>query len=546
MNRMGPEVRGIASRPTPIDPSSTDTWFQDCIGGDPSTGTALEQSWFNQLLAKFRDLFTSVGNPPVNDHMLTAAIALQTQQNKMRFGDDIGTLNHIQVVLDPVPTSLPDGMEIVISPDFANTGAVDLTVNTVSGNVVKPLKRNDGLDLRPNDIRSPSRLVVIRDMSVADCWRVSAWVPSQFVKLVNLTGTSHTYVPGDVSQITNRSNSGAAMTDTLPGTGGTGVLPAESMVQIRNNDATALLAISAGPGATILGEIGGWLYLGPSQNATVMSDGANYVVVNKPTRTKLGANTTMYVSTAGNDANAGHTSAASWRNMQRAWTMIQGNFDLNGYVVTVQVANGSYSASGAPVLSVSGIIPGQRGPANVVFQGNTGTASACLLTNSGTQSGVLQAYGGAQVTFQGFQITSSLGSAIDVSGSGTIVNYGYINFGACTWHVVTNTASLVVQTNDCNIIGPATQHWNIANSSTFAPRPGVKISMSAAAFSGSFVAVTGANWSEDGANAVTFIGSATGQRYSATLNGVINTQGSGASYFPGSSAGSTSAGGQYN
>ena len=38
---------------------------------------------------------------------------------------------------------------------------------------------------------------------------------------------------------------------------------------------------------------------------------------------------------------------------------------------------------------------------------------------------------------------------------------------------------------------------------------------------------------------------ATGKRYDATLNGVINTNGGGAAYLPGSIAGTTATGGQY-
>ena len=44
----------------------------------------------------------------------------------------------------------------------------------------------------------------------------------------------------------------------------------------------------------------------------------------------------------------------------------------------------------------------------------------------------------------------------------------------------------------------------------------------------------------------TFAGTgATGQRYSATLNAVINTTGGGSTFFPGNSGGTTSTGGQY-
>ena len=45
--------------------------------------------------------------------------------------------------------------------------------------------------------------------------------------------------------------------------------------------------------------------------------------------------------------------------------------------------------------------------------------------------------------------------------------------------------------------------------------------------------------------AMTFSGSATGVRYSASLNGAINAAGGGANYLPGNAAGSTATGGQY-
>jgi hypothetical protein len=44
---------------------------------------------------------------------------------------------------------------------------------------------------------------------------------------------------------------------------------------------------------------------------------------------------------------------------------------------------------------------------------------------------------------------------------------------------------------------------------------------------------------------MTYSGSGTGKRYSASLNAVIQTFGGGASYFPGNVAGTTATGGQY-
>ena len=48
------------------------------------------------------------------------------------------------------------------------------------------------------------------------------------------------------------------------------------------------------------------------------------------------------------------------------------------------------------------------------------------------------------------------------------------------------------------------------------------------------------------AASITYTGSATGVRYTATLNGVLNTaSAANATYFPGSSGGSVATGGQY-
>lgn len=70
------------------------------------------------------------------------------------------------------------------------------------------------------------------------------------------------------------------------------------------------------------------------------------------------------------------------------------------------------------------------------------------------------------------------------------------------------------------------------------------------AFSCSQFAAVQANGSiaiPDGANVPSFTntGAVTGQRYSASFNGIIGTNGAGVNFFPGNSAGATSTGGQY-
>jgi len=101
---------------------------------------------------------------------------------------------------------------------------------------------------------------------------------------------------------------------------------------------------------------------------------------------------------------------------------------------------------------------------------------------------------------------------------------------------------------DYSITGGAVRHF-IAN--TFGNINAVTNSLTITlvgtpAFSSAFAAVTTIGAVQCSAGLVTFSGSATGVRYSATLNGVVNSFSSGnVNYFPGNSAGSTATGGQY-
>jgi hypothetical protein len=64
-------------------------------------------------------------------------------------------------------------------------------------------------------------------------------------------------------------------------------------------------------------------------------------------------------------------------------------------------------------------------------------------------------------------------------------------------------------------------------------------------FGGAFVVVsTGATYAMWNAT-WTVAGTATGKRYVASFNGVIDTFGKGANHFPGDVAGTTDSGGQY-
>jgi len=74
---------------------------------------------------------------------------------------------------------------------------------------------------------------------------LEALIPVQTV-----TGASKTYTTADLFKRTRRTNSGSAMSDTLPAAGTTG-LANGTTIQIANSDATAVDTITAGAGTTI-------------------------------------------------------------------------------------------------------------------------------------------------------------------------------------------------------------------------------------------------------------------------------------------------------
>jgi len=141
-----------------------------------------------------------------------------------------------------------------------------------------------------------------------------------------------------------------------------------------------------------------------------------------------------------------------------------------------------------------------------------------------------------QTTTSGFGMVSA-GATINVGAD--------INFGACAslYHAAAYNNGAINFNNNYTISGASPIHWYCeANGIIRAQAITITIS-GTPAFSAAFAYVTGTGVVLCAAN--TFSGSATGTRYSADTNGVISTQGGGATYLPGNSAGATASGGQY-
>lgn len=256
----------------------------------------------------------------------------------------------------------------------------------------------------------------------------------------------------------------------------------------------------------------------------------------------LSADLNLYVATTGSDSNDGLTAATPFATLQKAWDYAQARIDLNGFNVVVNVAAGTYTAG----LVARGAVPGQAGPDSIKFVGNPSSPSTVVVDV--TNGCAFRSSFGANFLVDGFL----------VRGSGTAVNQGYglyangggivfrnVEFGAASVAKMGATAATL------QALGPFSHVAGAAPSFFFSSLGGViQISGVAVTFVGSpafsdsvakceHAVLIAIGTSFSGAGGVT------GKRYAVTHQGWISTNGAGASFFPGSIAGTADATSSY-
>jgi hypothetical protein len=178
----------------------------------------------------------------------------------------------------------------------------------------------------------------------------------------------------------------------------------------------------------------------------------------------------------------------------------------------------------------------------VVISGDAASPSSVVVNNA--LSPCFEAHNGAQFTLENLTMEGFAG--ILVFGSGAIVVFSNVIFGACaTFHIQGIGGGYIGAQGSYEITGGAESHCELSLGSILVVNAdGITVTVSGMpAFSSAFLVCNGSQASAFG---FVFAGSATGQRYLVFNNGVITTNGSGASFFPGSTAGAISSGGQYS
>lgn len=258
-------------------------------------------------------------------------------------------------------------------------------------------------------------------------------------------------------------------------------------------------------------------------------------------REVLTGSRTYYVRTDGSDSNTGlaNTAGGAFLTIAKALSVVADTLDLAGNTVTIQLGDGTWTTA----VSLSRRWVGGP-PEAVTLQGNTSTpgnvtintTSANAVSISGPGVGITLAYMDVKTTTSGYGVKVEDGAKV-VFGAG-------MRFGACVnAQIFARKNAIVLFNSNYTINGGAAQHVYIDTNAVLIAQTLTITLTGTPAFSGQFLFV------DAGAmvvyNGHTFSGSATGVRYSATLNGAIQTFGGGATYLPGNSAGSTGTGGQY-
>jgi len=253
-------------------------------------------------------------------------------------------------------------------------------------------------------------------------------------------------------------------------------------------------------------------------------------------RDVLTAARNYYVRTDGSDSNTGlvNNSGGAFLTIQAAINAAAA-VDTSTYNVTIWIADGTYT--GANILKPI------TGAGTVTIRGNTTTPSNVLIsTTSANCFYGDNAFGIYLLRGMKLQTTTS-GSCILAAGQTYILPYE-VEFGACSanhYHMCATRGATIYPQTAYTISGGAYSHM-YGESGGRVINNNLTVTISGT-FAFSYYARTNGLGMVQAAG-LTFTGTytVTGARYLSALNGVIDTAGGGASYFPGNAAGTATTG----
>lgn len=244
---------------------------------------------------------------------------------------------------------------------------------------------------------------------------------------------------------------------------------------------------------------------------------------------------TFYVRTDGNDTNSGfgNTAAQAFRTIQGAVNRLSKMpYDEAGYVASsdpdsgwkISVAAGAFAEE--VILrecrffgvTIEGAGTGSTSTVSFISKAINTTFNVRQMTVGGAGKTALSAYRGSEIAFENVKFAASTAFGIAENGARLVATGNFEIAGASTYSFISRVNS-TVDIKDRTI--------------TITGTPAL----------GTFASVEHASVLR--AQGCTFTGSATGTRYDVRTNGVIETNGGGASFLPGDTARASTTGGQY-
>lgn len=516
----------------------------------------------------------------------------QVQTDALDFALDTGTTNALVAALNPAVTTLTQGMGIVLTVAHNNNGASTLNLNglgakniTYQGNALQggELVAGQNAAFSYNGATWNLMSVSANQSHVYTGGTSTGSANAQVVATVTPGGFSLIF--GNIVTFTAGFTNTGATTANISSTGVITIKKKSSgggLVDLAAGDLTStqvyqiiydgvfweLYSLSFPPSSTFfqvannLSEgvpstmrtnlgLGSAALLASSavlQTANNLSDLANKTTAqtNLGVRNVLTGNATYFVSPTGNDSTGNGSSGSPWLTMQHAYNVVSGNLDLAGFAVTISVANGTYTGG---VSVADELVGNTQGRSGLIFLGNTSVPDNCFINTASTNC--FQAVDGGQFTVTGFKVATA-GSGANGYGlhaySGSSISFGALDFGACGQSHMTAGSCSFIQTTGApyTISGNAITHIESAANSYI--EAGVFGSNTVTltgppAFSGEFLyAYRNASIYY---GSLTFVGSATGSRFTVATNGVVDTgTGTPNTYLPGNSNGTTASGGE--
>jgi hypothetical protein len=271
----------------------------------------------------------------------------------------------------------------------------------------------------------------------------------------------------------------------------------------------------------------------------------------------LTSNAFLYVDGLnGNDSNPG-TSSSPWATFAPAFNYLCYQNFGNGYAAEIFVSNASSisAAGGGGGNFYMNCDP--QGFAFVILNLGGGTLvpapgyDAITIANNQTKDGY---GGGAFLVTNGTLTCSGGGAALHVTSGNAVIwsGGGALIMGSCPGgaHIFADgTPARVYVNGGYTIGGNAAYEWAAtAGGGIDLGSPATITCNGSLLYSGAFASSSMVGWvyAPTGTISLNGCGSVTGLRYVASTNGVINTNGGGANFLPGSFAGRTTVGGQFN